>query len=68
MVRNVDRACAERQMEVSGAALVIVKMNVFQAGAISGEDFVGGIEIGEEVAVADVKVEPDFGQRVEDFA
>src|SRR5215204_4261763 len=68
MMRHIYGPCAQGEMQIGGTALVVVKMDMFQARPISGKDFVRGVEIGEQVAMADVEVQSDFGERVENLA
>ena len=64
---GVHGAGAERQVKVFAAAFVVVEMNVLEPGTEGSEQLIGGIGLDEEVGVADVEMEGDLGDFVEDF-
>ena len=43
IVGNINRACAQGEVQVIFAALIIVQMHMPEALAVSGEKFIGGV-------------------------
>ena len=67
-VDEIEVSGAEGEVEVGVAAFVVVDVDVFDAGAVGSDDFGGGVGDDLEIAVADVEVEAEFGDGVEEFA
>ena len=68
MMGQVDRAGAEGQVKIRGAAFVVVQVDVLEARAVRGEDFVGGVKLGKQIAMPDIEVQANLRQGIEEFA
>ena len=65
---QVDRAGAEREMKIGRAAFVIVEVDVLETRTVRREDLVGGVEFREQIAMADIEMQADLRQGIEEFA
>ena len=65
---GIDGASAQRQVKIGAAAFVIMQMDVLEAFPVGIEQFVGCIDIDQEVRVANVQMEREFRHAIHQFA
>lgn len=64
----IDLAGADGQMEIAGAAFVIVGVDVGEAIAVGGAEVGGGVVLDEKIRVADVEVQAELRHAIEEPA